>query len=55
MLGLTVRATLRNLLGSRDAISRDVFAPRRDVALDFTERQERRISPFVILSVSGSF
>ena len=55
VLGLTVRATLRNLLGSRDAISRDVFAPRRDVALDFTERQERRISPFVILSVSGSF
>ncbi len=55
VLGLTVRATVRNLLGAREAISRDVFAPRRDVALDFTERQERRISPFLLLSVSGSF
>ena len=53
--GLTVRFTIRNLLGARDDLIRDVYVNRRNGPLDFRERQFRHLGAFALLSVSGSF
>lgn len=53
--GLTVRADLRNLLGTYDDIRRDVYVDRRNGPVAFRERQSRFIHLFGALTISGSF
>ncbi len=53
--GLTVRFSLRNILGTSDFINRDVYVNRRDGPVDFRERQIRNIGLIGVLVVSGSF
>lgn len=55
VLGMTVRLSLRNLLGSQDNLRRDVYVARRDGPVDFRERQIRSIYLIGLLSISGSF
>ena len=55
LLGLTVRLSIRNLLGIREDIRRDVYVDRRDGPIDFRERQLRRIGLIGVLVISGSF
>lgn len=55
VLGLTVRLSLRNLLGIQDFINRDVSVNRRDGPIAFRERQLRSIGLIGVLVVSGSF
>ncbi len=55
VLGLTVRAGLRNVTGASDGITRTVYVDRRDGPVDFEESQRRRIHLIGTLSISGSF
>lgn len=53
--GLTVRLSLRNLLGARDNIARDYYVARRDGPLAYYEQQLREIDLIGLLTVSGNF
>jgi hypothetical protein len=53
--GLTVRGSIRNLLGANDFLDRTVFARRRDGPISFIEARNRSVGPTFSLSVSGSF
>lgn len=55
VFGLTVRFSLRNLLGTYDDIRREVSVDRRDGPLAFAERQRRNIYLIGVLTVRGSF
>jgi hypothetical protein len=55
VLGLTVRAAVRNLLGADDISERSVFAGRRTGSLAFVESRNRSVGPVFALGVSGSF
>lgn len=55
VLGLTVRAAVRNLLGADDILERSVFSGRRNGTLLFTEERNRSVGPVFALSVSGTF
>ncbi len=55
VMGLTVRVTLRNLLGARDDIIRDYYVDRRDGPIAYRQRQLREIHLIGLLTVSGSF
>ncbi|MFM6854327.1 MAG: TonB-dependent receptor, partial [Sphingopyxis sp.] len=55
VLGMTVRATLRNLMNAHDDIRRTVYVARRDGAVDYQERQTRHIYLIGILTISGRF
>lgn len=53
--GLTVRATVSNLLGARSRRERVVFEGLRDATpIDFTESRDRRIGQIFGLSVTGN-
>jgi hypothetical protein len=54
--GLTVRASVENILGERDRFSRTVFEGERDASLvEFFEDRSRRIGPIFRFDVSGNF
>ncbi|MGF1549346.1 MAG: TonB-dependent receptor plug domain-containing protein [Sphingomonadaceae bacterium] len=53
VLGLTVRATLRNLLGMNENFERIVFVDRRDGPTDFIESRSRDFGPILAFSISG--
>jgi hypothetical protein len=55
VLGLTVRAAVRNLLGADDILERSVFGGRRNGRLSFTEERNRSVGPVFALGVSGTF
>ena len=55
LLGLTVRATLTNLVNARSYRDRYVYVDRRTGPLDFHEVRDRRIGPILSLQVSGKF
>lgn len=52
--GLTVRASLRNLLGSSDGFDRTVYANRRDGPVAFRESRIRGFGQLFQLTVSGT-
>lgn len=53
VLGLTVRASVKNLLNQHDMIGRAVWVQRRDGPLAFTEDRDRRFGRWIGLSISG--
>lgn len=53
VFGLTVRATVINLLDSRDGFERTAYVGRRTGPIAFTEDQERRFGRIWAFSVSG--
>jgi len=53
--GMTLRATLGNILGQRDRFARTVFADRLANLAAFTERRDRRFGAILTLDVEGSF
>lgn len=52
--GLTMRASIRNLLGADDITDRIVFAGRRGGGLSFIEARDRSVGPVFAFSVSGT-
>ncbi|HEV2122991.1 MAG TPA: TonB-dependent receptor, partial [Chloroflexota bacterium] len=55
LLGLTVRATVANVLGARSTLDRTVFVGRRTGPVAFFEERDRRIGPIFSFSVRGKF
>ena len=55
LLGLTVRAVYRNVLGTESYMTRDVYRRRRDGPLAFSEARRLAIGPAIAFAVSGSF
>ena len=56
VLGLTVNATIANILGARNYFERTVFAASRPNApVLFAEAADRRIGPIFRFQVSGNF
>jgi hypothetical protein len=56
VLGLTLRASVSNLLGARSRWDRTVYSGRRNTApIDFTETRNRRIGPIFSFSARGTF
>jgi outer membrane receptor for ferrienterochelin and colicins len=56
VFGMTVQASVRNLLDGRHFWNRDVYAGFRDrTPLIFRERQKQLIGPIFYLSIKGSF
>ena len=53
-LGLTVRATVRNLIAADDYVDRIFYVGRRTGPIDFIEARVRNSGPTFALSVSGS-
>jgi outer membrane receptor protein involved in Fe transport len=53
--GLTLRATLSNLLGAGSYRDRYVYVDRRTGPLDFHEDRDRRIGPILSFVVTGTF
>ncbi len=54
--GMTVRATVTNLLNARHRFTRTVFEGRRDAhPIDFIQRNNQLIGPIFTLSVRGNF
>lgn len=54
-LGLTVRATVNNILAARSNLDRTVFVGRRTGPIDFIEDRNRSIGPIFSFSVRGRF
>jgi hypothetical protein len=55
VFGLTVRATVSNLLGATSMWNRTVFVGRRTGPVAFLERRDRTIGPTFFFSVRGRF
>lgn len=55
LLGLTVRATLGNVLGATSMFDRTVYVGRRTGPIAFFEHRDRRIGPIFSFSVRGQF
>ncbi len=55
LMGLTVRATIGNVLGAKSMLDRTVYVGRRTGPIDFFERRDRIIGPIFSFSVSGKF
>jgi outer membrane receptor for ferrienterochelin and colicins len=55
LLGLTVRATVNNILGARSNLDRTVYVGRRTGPIDFIEDRNRTIGPIFSFSVRGRF
>ncbi len=55
VLGLTTRATLSNLLDSRDGRNRDIYVDRRDGPLAVRDQRLREFGRIVTVSISGKF
>jgi outer membrane receptor for ferrienterochelin and colicins len=55
LFGLTVRASISNLLGARSMWDRTVHAGRRTDPVAFVEHRDRMIGPIFSFSVSGKF
>lgn len=53
--GMTVRASVTNLIGARSMWQRLVYVDRRNGPLDYYEDRDRRIGPIFQLSLSGKF
>lgn len=53
VLGLTVRATIGNILGGDSMAERFVYLGRRTGPLNFFEKRDREIGPIVSFSVAG--
>lgn len=54
VLGLTVRATVDNLLGTNESFSRTFFTGNRPSPVLFTEDRDRFFGPVFTLSISGT-
>ena len=54
LAGLTVRGSVRNLLGANDSLDRTVFVGRRGSAISFIEARNRSVGPTFSLSISGT-
>jgi hypothetical protein len=55
LAGLTVRASLGNLISSSQDLDRFLFDGRRDAGLSVVERRRRSVGPTATLSVTGAF
>ncbi len=55
VMGLTVRATVNNILDARSLWDRTVFVDRRDGPVAFVERRDRLIGPIISFQVRGRF
>jgi hypothetical protein len=55
LLGLTVRATVNNILGARSNLDRTVYVGRRTGPIDFIEDRNRTIGPIFSFSIRGRF
>ena len=55
VLGMTMRATLRNLSKAYEVIARDVYADRRNGPLAYREVQHRSLGLIGVLTISGQF
>ena len=55
VLGLTVRATVGNLLDADSILDRVNYVGRRDGPISFVEQRRRKIGPIFSFAVSGSF
>lgn len=56
VLGLTVRASVGNVLNARSRLDRTVFRGRRNIApIDFIETRNRLIGPIFSLAIRGTF
>ena len=55
VLGLTVRATVNNILGADSLWHRTVFVDRRPGPIEFIERRDRVIGPIFSFQVRGRF
>ena len=55
IMGLTVRATVSNLLGARSMLDRTVYAGFRTGPVAFYEERDRRIGPVFSFAVRGKF
>jgi len=53
--GMTVRASVTNLIGARSFWQREVYVDRRTGPLDYYEDRDRRIGPIFQFTVSGKF
>ena len=54
LVGLTVRGSVRNLLGANDYLDRTVFVGRRGGAISFIEARNRSVGPTLSITVSGT-
>jgi len=54
LAGLTVRGSVRNLLGAKDYFDRTVFVGRRGSPISFIESRDRSAGPTFSLAVSGT-
>ncbi|WP_260483070.1 TonB-dependent receptor plug domain-containing protein [Sphingomicrobium flavum] len=54
VMGLTARASLLNLLDSRDGFERTVYVGRRDGPVAFREEWERSFGPILRFTISGN-
>jgi hypothetical protein len=54
VFGLTVRASVDNLLGTNESFSRTFFQGNRPSPVDFTEHRDRFYGPIFTLSISGT-
>jgi hypothetical protein len=55
VFGLTVRATVSNVLAARSMWDRTVFLGRRTDPINFIERRDRLIGPIFSFQVRGKF
>ncbi len=55
VFGLTVRATVSNILNARSLWNRTVYVGRRTGPIDYIERRDRLIGPIFSFSVTGRF
>jgi len=53
--GMTLRATMGNILGQADRFERTIFADRAAGLPAFTEQRDRRFGTIFTLDVEGSF
>lgn len=54
VLGLTVRASVDNLLGTNESFTRTFFTGNRPSPVNFTEHRDRFYGPIFTLSISGT-
>ena len=54
MLGLTVRASVDNLLGTNESFGRSFYTGLRPSPIAFTENRDRFYGPIFTLTISGT-